>query len=406
MTPVFACGFECGVLTNGASLPAVHWRTINSLATIDTVTVRSGARSCRHNITTQEEYCLSSAFANTTVMVARIYVRFATLPNANACICSQTNAAPTVGIFFRSSDSKLYCGSWDISNGFIFSTTTGVSVTTGVWYRVDMKINVAANPWLIDGQIDGTALSQHSFANSAGIIANFCFGEFDTNVTRDMYYDDIVVSATAADYPIGAGHVDHFVPTSDGTHNIAGAGDFQRGNTAVDILNATTTAFQLVDDVPLPTGTVDQADNIRGVAPANPTTDYVECVFGPAPGISTPTVAPRAVEVALSHHQISTTVGQMVVRLNDNGTVNDIFDTGASAGQTAYQYARKHYATAPTGGAWTVSAGAGNFNNIRMRFLAPDANPDQCLDAIMIEAEFAAGGALTLSVGDDLNATF
>lgn len=396
MTPAFACGWECGD-AGGLSL---HWNVAAGSPSISTTTVRSGTRSLRCNPTaaTSGVGMPASFFGSGTRHIARLYVRFATLPSAD-CALAIFAGAGNVGpqVRFKQSDSKIYAA---------VGTTlgaSGVSVTTGQWYRIDYDFNVnTTGADFCDVQVDGSVCGQATGTGASGSSSVDAYGVLNT-CTADVFFDDLVCSSTAADYPIGAGFVNHFIPTSDGTHNIAGTGDFQRGNTGTDILNATTTAFQLIDDVPLPSGAVDEADNIRAVAPPN-ATDYPECVFGPASGISTPTAGPRAVEVILAHHQIATQTGQMVVELNDNGTVNTIFDTGAAAGVTTYRYARKHYATAPTGGAWTVSAGAGNFNNIRVRFRAPDPAPDQCLDAIMIEAEFAEAGAdLTKTTADDIN---
>src|SRR3990170_4548894 len=96
-----------------------------------------------------------------------------------------------------------------------------------------------------------------------------CVSGDNNSFTADFFHDDIVVSNTALDYPIGAGYVNHFVPTSDGSHNVAGAADFRRGDTTTDITNATTDAYQLVDDVPLDDVTPDADDHIRIVAPPN-----------------------------------------------------------------------------------------------------------------------------------------
>lgn len=397
-TPVFCCGFECGAVDTGAHC------TFFGTASVDTGTVRSGSRAGRCNPTaTTGSFAASNTLSASNKAVLRIYVWFTTLPNAITPLLTGQNSGAGLrhGAYFNSSDSKIYAGSGTSALG-----ASGVSVTTGQWYRIDVKLDASNNPHTIDVQVDGSLCGQATVAAAA---ANYATAEFKagfvgTNVTADVFFDDWLISQTTGDYPLGPGFVNHFIPTSDGTHNIAGTGDFQRGNTGTDILNATTTAFQLIDDIPLPSGTVDEADNIRAVAPPN-STDYPECVFGPASGISTPTAGPRAVEVILAYHQIATQTGQMVVELRDNATTNTIFDTGSAAGVTSYRHTHKHYATAPsTGGAWGVSAGNANFNNLRVRFRAPDAAPDQCLDAIMIEAEFAeAGSDLTKTFSDDLN---
>ena len=390
MTPVLCCGFECGILTSGSgAVTDVHFTSTSGAPSISTTTIRSGARSLSCNAA-GAAVIAGCAFSGTNQLrlIVRVYIYFATLPSADVTLAQFSNAASAdgPGLRFQLSDSSLYAA---------VATTlgsTGIPVTTGQWYRVDADWTIsAAGNDTADIRINGMACGQASAAGRASGIGTMGLGVIGA-VTADVFFDDLVLSQTAADYPIGPGFVNHFVPTSDGTHNIAGAGDFQRGNTGVDILNATTTAWQLVDDIPLPSGTVDQADCQRGVAPANPTTDYVHGVFGPASGVPTPTRGPRAVDVILAHHQISTTSGQMEVRLDDNGTVSTIFNTGAAAGVTTYRYARAQFATPPTGGSWAATGTSGNFNLVGYRFLAQDANPDQCLDAIMIEAEFIDDG--------------
>lgn len=260
---------------------------------------------------------------------------------------------------------------------------TGVPVTTGQWYRIDTKIDVSANPWSVDVQVNGVACGNASRAIGAAPTNQISLGS-NTVQTFDIYFDDILVSQTLADYPLGAGSVNHFVPTSDGTHNVAGANDFEFSATGTDITNATTTAFQLIDDVPLKSGVV--AEYINLIAPPN-ATDYVETVFGPAPGISTPTVAPRAVEVICAYASASAGTNNLRLALNDNGTTNDVLNTTTGPGTSA-TYVRKHYATPPTGGAWKVVSGAGNFSNLRIRCLTNDAAPDPWFASAMIEAEF------------------
>lgn len=376
ISPVFVCGFECGV-------DIAHWTLGATPPTFATASPISGARSLRCNPSNQSN-CNATSIASFGVglLVVRFKVKFTVLPDAGLTIFHLGSNAGT-GVFYGNAAIK------GIVNNF--ETALNVPVIVGVAYTIDVKIDRRANPWTIDLQVNGVPVDRATAAEAAvttaqQVVIGMQQG-FGAGVTADALFDDVVISTTEADYPIGPGYVNHFVPTTDGTHNIAGADDFERGNTGTDITNATTTAFQLIDDVPLPGGTVDEADNIRAVAPPN-STDYTECVFGPAPGVATPTVAPRGVEVVLAHHQIATQTGQMVVELNDNGTINTVFDTGAAAGVVTYRYARKHYAAGPAG-AWVIGGGGnGDFTDLRVRFRAPDATPDQCLDAVMIEAEF------------------
>lgn len=388
MTPLLCCGLECGI----ASASGPHWTFSANPGTFSTATVRSGARSLRANPSASTS--VTGAATATAVIAAsnkhvwRVYVNFASLPSANTRI-SIVDGGGAAGAIFKQSDSKIYAGTGD--GGAAVFGATGVTVTTGQWYLLDIKIDKSANPWLVDVSVDGTACGQRS-----SVIAAETTGALNCNVfnsaglSADLFYDDVCYSQTLADYPIGGGNVYHFVPTADGTHNVAGAADFKRGAAGTDITNSTTDAYLLVDNIPLDAvGSAPTAnDYINAIAPPN-ATDYTENVFGPAPGISTPTVAPRAVEVVVETAQAATATGSFKLNLNDNGTVDTIKEQVTVAGVVAVAAARKHYATAPTGGAWSVAAGAGNFNNLRIRFYSADAAPDQYFVAAMIEAEFA-----------------
>lgn len=377
MTPVFCCGFECGGNSTHIGLGAT--------ASIDTTTFNNGARSLRLHPSSQTTGTASSGInLSGKVAVVRVYMKPASNPTASTHMISTNLGGVIAGLRFNSADSKWYAA---------FGTTLSSSglTLTNAQHLVDFKIDVTNNPWTLDISIDGTAIPQLTNAVAGSNLVNSLDFGSSTSNSYDIYFDDFVISLTGTDYPIGAGFVNHFVPTSDGTHNVAGAGDFKHGTAGTDITNSTTDAWTLVDDVPLPSGTPSTTDLIGLIAPPN-ATDYVEVVMGPASGISTPTVAPRAVEAIIAIHQAGTGTGNMEVRLNDNGTNNAIYSATTVAGTTGFTYKRKHYATAPTGGAWTVTSGNGDFNNLKVRFGSPasvDANPDQYLDAVMIEAEFA-----------------
>lgn len=384
MTPTFCCGFECGV--SGA-----HW-TLAGTSSFDTGTVRSGARSLRCNPTAGTGSAVATAlrdhYSSGTRHIGRAYIYFATLPNADTIIIGMANSTTGPVIRFKQSDSNLYAA---------VGTTlgaSGVTVTTGQWYRLDwdMNVNTSGND-LCDLRVNGTACGQAvatGLSSAPGAVTRF--GITSGTITADLFFDDFVASSTAADYPIGAGYVNHFVPTADGTHNVAGANDFERTTTGTDIVNATTTAFQLVDDVPLDSGA--SVDWINMIAPPN-ATDYVECIFGPAPGITTPTAAPRTVEAIAGIHQAATTTGNMEIRINDNGTLDTMYTATGVAGVTSVAYVAKGYAAGPAG-AWVIGGGGnGDFTDLRVRFGSPaalDVVPDQYFDCIMLEAEFAEAG--------------
>lgn len=393
MTPVFCCGFECGQIGSGSG-NGQHWNnngTANN--SFDTTIKRTGTRSLRINPTASQGSVINQLFSS-QIFVVRFYVYFATIPNSDCTIFTTYAVSNRAGIVFKSADNSLYPGFYN--SGFLFGSQ-GLAITSARWYQIDLLINTSANPWTVDLKIDGIPLAQATQASTAVAHTTMNLGVISATTTADIYYDDFICSNTSADYPIGNGSVQTFIPTSDGTHNVAGTGDFQRTLTGTDILNATTTAFQLIDDVPLESGA--SVDWINMVAPPN-ATDYVECIFGPAPNIMIPVFAPRAVEVIAGIHQAGTGTGNMEIRINDNGTTDAMYSATTVAGTTTVTYKRKHYATAITGGAWKITSGAGNFNNLRVRFGSPatvDANPDQYLDCIMVEAEFPEDPPMTLN---------
>jgi hypothetical protein len=381
MTPIFCCGFECGQ----AGTVGQHWDFTTGTPTFDTSVVRTGARSLK--LPTGDHEAKAVVFSSSsTVVVGRFYLYITADLFSATCVIIQTTLAGTIRAYIAynsSSGAKIFAGT---GPGFIAG---GVDIAFGQWYLIDFKMDVSANPWTCDVKVNGIPCLQDTTFLAATTMDSFYVARGGETRLSSFYIDDFVLSYTAADYPIGAGHVNHFVPTSDGTHNVAGAADFRRGGTTTDILNATTDAYLLVNDVPLDDTTPDTDDHIRIVAPAN-VTDYVEGVYGPASGVSTPTVAPRAVEVIAEFFAAGTGLSDEIFKLNDNGTVDNVYDGTQIAGTTTGIYKTKQYATAPTGGAWTVVSGAGNFNNIRFRYgYATDANPDKSLMCTMIEAEFA-----------------
>lgn len=303
-----------------------------------------------------------------------VYVYFTTLPGGD---CTIFDISGVAGVRYKSSDQSLYCF---VVSGSVFGST-GAVVTTGSWYRLNVNYDDTAT--VFAANVDGVELGSVSVNVSSG---QYRMGIIST-ATADMYFDDWAISQSLADVSIQAGFVHAFVPTADGTHNVAGANDFEIGTTGTDITNASTTVWQLVDDIPLDDATPDTNDYVNAIAPPN-ATDYVEVVYGPSPSAAVPILPPLAVEVIIQKHASATSASCNIrLALNDNGTVNDVYNV-TQIHATTVEAQRKHYALAPTGGGWIVTSGAGNFRNLRMRFYSSDPAPDPNWDATMIEAYF------------------
>jgi hypothetical protein len=369
-TPVFCCGFECGVFASSA-----HFSSSGGTPTVDTTTFRTGLGALRCNPTATQEYVRRPTSSDvTTRHVGRFYIRFATLPSADCGLNYYGTLTTGPNVRFKQSDSKIYA-----AVGTTFGAT-GVAVTTGQWYRIDydFNVNIAGND-ACDVQVDGSACGQATGAGTSTSDSRFELGIRDT-CTADIYIDDFLLSATAADYPLGAGHVNSYIPNADGTHNVAGANDFEFAS-GTDITNATTTANTVIARRPLPTS--EAADYIEGTAPPN-ATDYVEWQYED----STEGAAPRAVEAIIAVTD-ATGAGTyditVTLREHAGGTSANIV-TGTGSGGATVRYHRAHFATVPgTADAWTET----KFNALRSRFLVSDASPDPRINAAMLEAEWA-----------------
>jgi hypothetical protein len=393
MTPVFCCGFECGYYSGSAAGLLDHWEYNGGTVSFTTTNPITGLRSFRSQSGGTVKSIWTWASGNYVILSFKI--RFDTLPTNDCYLCwlpftvDGGTATYSVGLGFNASDSKIYTAHWQVTGGVLTLGASGISVTSGVSYTLDLRLDVNANPILIDGKVDGSSLSQLSLAQAVfawgSIMTLGCARWGGGAQSQDVYYDDFVISNTNADYPIGSQSIYHFIPTSDGTHNVAGANDFERGTLGTDIINSTTDSYLLVDDVPIDDTTPNTDDFINCVAPPN-ATDYTENKFGPGSGVSTPTTGPSAVDIIVAHHQVGTGLGSSAIKLNDNGTEDALVTLTNAAGVTTTRYARKQYAAMVGGGAWT----AARFNNLRVRFgYSADANPDQCFDCAMIEAAFA-----------------
>lgn len=382
----YCCGFECGVFDPNLSSHVGGQGGSVSFNT-DTAFVRNGLRSLRANPANDVANISNGLGVLVNINVVRVAVYFASLPTGDASLVVTANV-DRPGAYFKASDSKIYAGINPVTPTF---GTTGVSVTTGRWYILDVRINASANPWLVDVRVDGVNCSQLSV--SAAAAASGCqVGIVITNNTADIYFDDWVVCDASDDYPIGDGYVHPFVPTADGAHNIAGANDFERTLTGTDILNATTDAYLLVDDLPLLATMTEWINMLAPPSAAN----YVECIFGPPSGIPTPVIPPRAVEIIVGQNQSGTGTGNIEMRLNDNGTTGVIYTVTGGAGvtvATGQRFRRAHFADPPSAAsAWVIGGGGnGDFTDLRIQFGSPaalDVNPDQYFGCALIEAEF------------------
>jgi len=243
-TPILVTGWEHGVATptvNGEGICV----TITGSPEVVSTTKRSGSYALQTKATSAAVTRISYNFANPTIAVARFYFRYAVAPSGDVAIFRAGTAAGNAPkIMFIAADNTL-CGQVS-SNG---NKTAPLSADT--WYRIDCRFNVAdTGTTKVDLQLDGSAVTQLSFTQTDTTMAGAYIGLYSA-VTGELYFDDLIISTTSADYPIGAGAVEALLPSGEGTHN-AGTNVIE-DQAGADI--GVVTAYNLLNDIPISTAT-------------------------------------------------------------------------------------------------------------------------------------------------------
>lgn len=281
-----------------------------------------------------------------------------------------TSGGTNLSVRFVSSDNSIRAGSSTTSG----DGGSGVVVTTGVWYRVDFK-GVCNTTTTCDVQVDGVAVAQYSVAGSAASITGFAIGL--SGASGDAYYDDIVMSGTSGNYPIGAGTVVGQYPSADGTHGGGWAsGVFGKGTSGgTNASNTDTDIWQSLDNPLVTTAAGSWVSNNTATA----TTNYVE--FRNAP--TSPAMLINGAMFVFTTHSASATANNINIDINDGAghtaTLISVLDLSEST-ITVPVVVRN---TDANGVAWTPDTLAAN----RTRFSGTDSNPDAYLDGYVIEAD-------------------
>jgi hypothetical protein len=396
-------GGEHGLFVTGAG--ASLWSTVVTAAggswTQETSAIaRTGAcikavapANLAHNVRSPT---VAGDFPN-ALAVLRFYVRFETLPTGGLVTLAFIN--PNGGAFHELVFTPS-TGFFGHRIGSGAAAEDNVTVQTGVWYRIDMKFDVSANPWTADMEIDGRALTQRTNAVVAATILNCGFGTVATTQPAHTWYiDDVAASATAADYPLGAGHVTLLVPGSDGTHSFT-ANDFSTGDAGTQRAPSYTDFHLMVDDaMPWATARSTTDDIAQRVIR---TTGYVEI----APGATPDTETANGVQARLAYSSTATTAdtGACIVRNSAGASVVLWGDLPAGQGggggaladySESSNFFKRKIVTAP-GAGWTPT----EVNAIRWRLGGSgDITPVPTWQALLLEVDCpdAAGGAVDLA---------
>jgi hypothetical protein len=380
-TPVWITGFEHGLgtpVTNGTGL----FDTVTNSPTIQNTIINSGSYALRFYKTVASSCSIAKNISNSpAIIVGRIYVRVDVEPNGTNHLLAVSNGSTTCNLVWNPTDHKIY------SRVGSTALQSSAALTTGKFYRVDFKFDISANPWKLDFCVDGAAATQGTNAQSASTFTYITLG-CSYSGTFDIYMDDVVISATSEDYPIGAGAVIGLRPDADGTHN--NASNIMENSAGEDI-GGTVTAWNLLDDSPF--GTAAASDYVRQTGDG--TANYCEIQF--ADTVYSNIQGCQAILQYASETATANNGGCIVT----SGTVNTTL-WGAIGALSDYSETSAFYKSVivtPEGGTWTQAL----VNAVRCRFgYSSDANPDPYWLAIMLEVAVGAEsfGTATLTLAN------
>jgi hypothetical protein len=159
----------------------------------------AGAGALRINPTGAVGYWHKNAGATPATFVYRVWLRFDTKPssNLNRVVNCFAGGVGEMALGFDSTANKF-----GIFDGGAIVNTGGPSISASQWYRIDLRVNASANPWVVDAQVDSSALTQTTGAYTASTFNRYDLGTDSESLTYDLIFDSLDVSHTGADYPI------------------------------------------------------------------------------------------------------------------------------------------------------------------------------------------------------------
>jgi hypothetical protein len=249
--------------------------------------------------------------------------------------------------------------------GAVQTVNASAPAVAGAWHVVDLGYDVTTSTQRAAWSVDGVAQPSASVTGSGS--ESLYRIELGTN-TNDRFvanYDDVVLTASGADYPLGDGRV--FMLKPDGMGKSAGASALRDDDgTAVDALSWTR-----LDEVPA-TSTSDFVQQVS----ASPSS-YAEVTFQ-----DTPHECIRAVRGYLTTHSVATNNASNAKLSVFDGERESIVKSGDWAANNAHS--RDYSRSLAPASAWSRGA----VNGLVARFgYSADVKPVPILDGVLLEYE-------------------
>jgi len=374
-TPVWVEGWEHGVLsTSGGGIVNAISGTPGTNIAVTADAKRTGNYGLRVYPATSTIVSITRNISGSpTVLVGRFYVKLpSTLPTADHQIARSMTAVQQMifGYNYNSGSPRFYM----MVNAGTTQYFSGLAADT--WYRVDFRFDVSGATTTIDWQIGGVAQTQATRVVAAATVTLFNLGMSVAGV-GNVYYDDVVLSATTGDYPIGPGGVVGLSPNAAGASNLS-TGIEDDGS--VDVNDSTNPANIELDDVPF-----NGADYIKQVGVAS--TNYAAVAFADT---AETTIHGAQAFLAYTSAAASPANSASAKIYDEDGVETDIF-TGDMSESSAFY--KSVICRTPTGG-WDTAA----VNALQGRVgYATDYAPVPYWQGLMIQVAYAEGAGYTLA---------
>lgn len=373
-TPIWLEGWEHGVLsTSGAGIVNSITGTVGTNIAVTADAKRTGNYGLRvYPSTSTAVHATRNIPAGNRCIVGRFYFKLpATLPTADHVIVRQMTAVQQLIFSYNyNSGSPRFAMIVNASTPQYFS---GVAADT--WYRLDWRFDASTGTSTIDWQIDGVAQTQCTRTVAAADIIGCNLG-ITTAAVGNIYYDDVILSATSGDYPLGAGEIVGLYPSGAGTSNL----DTNiEDDGSVDVNDSSNPANVELDEDPLGSGT-DYIKQIGGTSAL-----YAAVAF--ADTTESTIVGASAFEAYTSGAASANSASARIY--DEDGTETAIFTGDMSETTTFY---KSVILPAPSGG-WDQSA----VNALQGRVgYATDYSPIPYFQGLMIQVAYVASTAIAL----------
>lgn len=365
-------GFEHQVITSNATatMNPKLWDSLTGTPTF--VTGRDGVgKAMRIAASATAVQVTRNLTTAGTMLVVSFYFKCSAAPTG-ATLRIFRATADGVGLIGIKTDGNL-TATYATGTGIV--TPTGVAVCDGLWHRVDARFNSSPATHTVEWSVDGVAQTN----GSSGLVAasNFTSWSIGTNIatsTGTADIDDVAISATSGDHPLGDHICFSVVPTTDNAASVYGTNVMEQGD-GTD-LSSSNQGAQYLDEWAPTTGT-NNADSVTQAATG--TGNFVDVEFANAPSYASSTL--WGVVGIVAHQSDGTTANNGTSRIVDSSatTLTDIYSGDMS--ETSAHYTRR-VITAPAGG-WSVS----NFNGCRGRVgLSSNSATDPEWLALMLTA--------------------